>query len=823
MQHHQQEPTQHQTKNTFTNLGRNFQEKVMQALIVDRIWAASFVEVFEVDTCFEYAELKLLANRYINHYNQYKEFPSLDLLISVVKEDFKTNTDVLLRERMITFLKRVAGNKDLGDLGWVKDKAFSFCRQQQVKKALLESAEISEDEDQYDLIVSKMKKAISSGIAMSDGLDYANDIDVRYSETYRRCISTGIKELDERKMLNGGLGGGEIGVVVAPTGCHAKGTELLMFDGSTKVVEDIILGDRLMGPDSSPRTVLNLVRGKDEMFKVSPTKGDSFVVNGEHILSLVNTETDKICDISLNDWLKSNKTFKHVSKLYRSEVLDFPSAKEELPLDPYVLGLILGDGCLLNDRVELTSADDVLADVFKEFAKTHGMGVTTHSHKGCKTCFGYYLTSGGKHNHPVRSKLKNLGLMGKDSSNKSIPVGYKTASKKERLEVLAGLLDTDGSVANNCFDYISKSKQLASDVSFIARSLGLAAYITPCKKGCQTGTVGTYYRVCISGDTYTIPCRLARKQCTPRLQKKNVLRTGFKAETVGVDNYYGFTVDQNNLYLGADFTVFHNCGKSHVLVALGSNAVLTGKNVLHYTLELNERMLGIRYDSNLVNISSTDCIDNQVKIKNYFIDNVDKLGKLRIKHLPAKSTTVNTLRAHIEKLKMKDFAPDLILVDYAGIMRSTSKYDLLRMELKEVIQELRDLAEEMDIPVWTALQSNKAGASSDIVDLTNMAESYGQAHIADVVLGLSRKSENKATGLGHLFVAKNRAGMDGILYPIHMDTARSKIRVLSGSEAQDFEAEVEQRIDETTTKTNMIAAKNFQKVMNENKSLFQRT
>ena len=130
------------SKNTFSNLGKTFQEKVMQALIMDRVWAANFVEVFEVDSSFEYAELKLLANRYIGHYNQYKEFPSLDLLISVVKEDFKNMNDVLLKERMVTFLKKVKTNNELGDLGWVKDKAFSFCRQQQVKKAIIESSEL---------------------------------------------------------------------------------------------------------------------------------------------------------------------------------------------------------------------------------------------------------------------------------------------------------------------------------------------------------------------------------------------------------------------------------------------------------------------------------------------------------------------------------------------------------------------------------------------------------------------------------------------------------------------------------------------------------
>ena len=75
-----------------------------------------------------------------------------------------------------------------------------------------------------------------------------------------------------------------------PPGCHTKGTKIVMYDGSLKNVEDILVGDLLMGPDNKPRRVLELRQGKDEMYKIHPTKGDPFEVNGHHILSLVRSK-----------------------------------------------------------------------------------------------------------------------------------------------------------------------------------------------------------------------------------------------------------------------------------------------------------------------------------------------------------------------------------------------------------------------------------------------------------------------------------------------------------------------------------------------------
>lgn len=244
----------------------------------------------------------------------------------------------------------------------------------------------------------------------------------------------------------------------------------------------------------------------------------------------------------------------------------------------------------------------------------------------------------------------------------------------------------------------------------------------------------------------------------PRLDKKDIFKGGLGRGEMGV------------------VTANTGVGKSHWLVALGANAMRAGKNVLHYTFELTETSVGLRYDSNLCGIPSNDVQDNKELVKGVYENK--ELGRLIIKEYPTGSASVVTLRNHIEKLALKGFKPNVIIIDYADIMKSTRSYDSLRHELKLIYEELRNMAMEMDLPVWTASQANRDSAQSDIVGLENMSEAYGKAMVADVVISLSRKAAEKSTGVGRLFIAKNRAGKDGIVFPISIDTSMSMFSIL---------------------------------------------
>jgi hypothetical protein len=379
-------------------------------------------------------------------------------------------------------------------------------------------------------------------------------------------------------------------MLIGPYGCHRKGQGILMFDGSIKKVEDIVFGDLLMGPDSSPRTLLRLVRGVDDMVEIVPKKGDPWVVNQHHTMKLVKTQDksrkgyraiNELVEVPLNEYLTWSQYKKTIHPLYRVGV-DFQKTTENtnLSIEPYILGGLLGDGCLRN-RQSVSTADPEIVQEIYAYAASAGLSINTQS-KPENLAMDYNITTGmiGGQDNPLRTKLRKMNLFDSDSGNKFIPYAYKTSSKENRREILAGLIDTDGHLhGSTCYDLTSKSKQLTTDIAFIARSLGMAAYVRPCKKKSQNGTEGQYYRVIISGDVNQIPVKIPRKKASQRVRKHNVLRTGFSTRKLGREEFYGFTVNHDNLYLLDDFTVVRNCGKSEMAKAIGADKRIIGFNV----------------------------------------------------------------------------------------------------------------------------------------------------------------------------------------------------------------------------------------------------
>lgn len=229
-------------------------------------------------------------------------------------------------------------------------------------------------------------------------------------------------------------------------------------------------------------------------------------------------------------------------------------------------------------------------------------------------------------------------------------------------------------------------------------------------------------------------------------------------------------------------------GKSLWLVQITANALRQGKNIAFYTFELSESAIGIRVDSNLCDINSNDIRDSKDVVIQHYEDNKDVYGRLIIKEYPTRSATVVTIRSHLEKLSLTGFKPDMVVVDYADIMRSTSRSDLQRQELQFVFEELRALAMELDVPIWTATQSNRDGLSADVIGMGNMAESYGKAMVCDLIISLNQKEQEKASNRMKLFIAKNRAGQDGGLFSMLVDKSRSYFRILTEAEEDLMES-----------------------------------
>ena len=228
-------------------------------------------------------------------------------------------------------------------------------------------------------------------------------------------------------------------------------------------------------------------------------------------------------------------------------------------------------------------------------------------------------------------------------------------------------------------------------------------------------------------------------------------------------------------------------GKSMALVNIAAYAVQQGLNVVYYTLELNETYVGSRFDSYYTGIPSQDLKFHEAEV----VQAVSGLtGKLVVKYFPTKTASVTMLSAHVEKCALQGIKPDIIIVDYADLLRDTSPRGAARHDimLSNIYEDLRGLAGTLQVPIWTASQANRSALEEDIIEADKIAESYSKVMIADFVVSLSRKTTDKISGTGRYHIIKNRFGPDGLTFPSKMNMSVCKIQIFAENTIQGAEA-----------------------------------
>ena len=219
-------------------------------------------------------------------------------------------------------------------------------------------------------------------------------------------------------------------------------------------------------------------------------------------------------------------------------------------------------------------------------------------------------------------------------------------------------------------------------------------------------------------------------------------------------------------------------GKTWLLQTIAAGAIKRGFTVAHYTLELNETYVGLRYDTIFSGISTQNIKFQKEEVKK-IIDSLE--GRMIIKYYPTRAATVNTLSAHLKQLELKSIKPDLVIVDYADILRDNSGMREVRHQLGAVYEDLRGLAGEFKVPIWTASQANRSALEEEVIEATKIAEAYSKIMIADFVLSISRQAQDKLSHTARCHIIKNRFGIDGITYPMSMNTNLGKIDIYAGN------------------------------------------
>jgi Hom_end-associated Hint len=379
----------------------------------------------------------------------------------------------------------------------------------------------------------------------------------------------------------------------------AEDTSILMFDGTIKFSQDIVIGDQIMGDDSTPRTILSVEKREDDIYKISHTNDDCYFVNKNHVLSLIYTskksmghepnrhryvveffdrkkvkrifelfkynnedemnlkysmayeflnsiEDDRSCQISLEEYLKLGKTLMYNLKGHWSEGINFTPM--EIDFDPYVIGLWLGDGT--SKDAEITNQDSAILQYLAVNLQRFDCYL---QYQNSSSHVYLYRINGIKSGHnPFFRVLRNNNML----NNKHIPDSYKYNSREIRMAVLAGFIDTDGSLVNgNCYEIFQapNHKTLIDDMVFLIKSLGLR---------CSLGFMNRDYTykgqttkkpvhvIYLSGSgVEEIPTKIRRKQAKPD-RTKDALVSKIKIEPQGRGDIYTFITDGNKIVLG---------------------------------------------------------------------------------------------------------------------------------------------------------------------------------------------------------------------------------------------------------------------------------
>ncbi len=226
-------------------------------------------------------------------------------------------------------------------------------------------------------------------------------------------------------------------------------------------------------------------------------------------------------------------------------------------------------------------------------------------------------------------------------------------------------------------------------------------------------------------------------------------------------------------------------GKSWCLVSLGAHAVSLGFNVLHYTLELGEDYVAKRYDAFFTRIPVNTIHQHRDQVE----ETINRLpGKLIVKEYPIGGATTSTLESHIQKSENLDIKPDLIIIDYIDLLSTKKRSSDRKGELDHIYRSIKGLARQLNLPIWSVSQVNRAGARDEIVEGDKAAGSYDKIMISDVCISLSRQRQDKVNGTGRFHIMKNRYGIDGLTFKVKADTSTGHFEVTEYDESEETTA-----------------------------------
>ncbi len=586
-------------------------------------------------------------------------------------------------------------------------------------------------------------------------------------------VPTGFIELDN---MLGGFQKSDLIIVAARPSmgkCLGKGTAVLMHDGTVKPVEEIKIGELIMGNDSTPRRVLSIARGREMMYWVRQKHGNDYRVNESHILSLKRSRNEgphnrgDVVNIEVREYLKKSSKWKSNYKGYKTSV-EFEY--QDVPVDPYLLGLWLGDG--KSDCSRVYTQDEEIVEYLEEYAEANNLWVSVLEEKD--KCPAYTITGGRSQkarDNSIQAELRKLNLL----NNKHIPQIYLTNNKRIRLQLLAGLIDSDGYNNSNhggTYEITSKNKELVYQIKFLCDTLGYRTSIKSKRASITSiGFEGIVWRVRFNGNVDEIPCKVKRKVANEWIDYRDWQVNGITVEQDKVDDYYGFEVDGNRLFLLGDCTVTHNTAFA---LSVARNAAVDHQvPIAIFSLEMATIQLVTRLICAEARINA-----HKVRTGKFNVEEGPRISRtahklsqapIYIDDTPAQS--VLEIRAKARRLKAEK-GVGMIMIDYLQLMVGAGREESREREISNISRSLKALAKELNIPVIALSQLNRAveQSSDKRPMLSHLRESGAIEQDADVVLFLYRPEAYgitqlndvpDTTGYAEVIIGKQRNGPIG--------------------------------------------------------------
>lgn len=674
------------------------------------------------------------------HYRRYGQIPA----IATVEEDLGIEVPEA-PETIDYYIKRVHDRRLYSQ---VRDKFNNL------KDALREF-----DMDEAKDIIDEMRQATRIAHSESDIRslrEAAQDVMREYAFSHDNPgvsgIPTGWTKFDHR--VGGYQPGDLVSWVARPSmgKCMAPETPVIKYNGEVVRIDSLVPGDTLMGPDSLPRTVLSTNTGREEMFEVVPSRGDTWKCNRSHILALVcRKDLDATHRkggkyfYSVDEYLRLPARVRNSLRLWRTGV-EFP--EQATTLDPYFVGLWLGDGPVGVPAVSTIDAE--IVDYLEGFASREGMGLSQYeSREGY--CPVYAIThSRGSPNYVrdfVRSKCYAEG-------SKRIPSNYLINTRNVRLAVLAGLVDSDGYNYGSGYELSTEYYPLSDDILYLARSCGFWA-----TRSIKVVNGVEYYRLRFSGQGITeVPCLLPRKRIAQE-SVKIYTHSPFMLRSIGEGEYFGITLDADHLYLLGDFTVTHN---TYIMLRQASAAWQFGYSVLVVTMEMTieqitRRLAAMQAGINPDYIRKGTLSSYALRRLNNYIDTMAGAERFRM--------FSGGLRKKVSDVEIlvQEYRPDIVFIDGVYMMQPESKRANSKVEkVSEVYDDLKKLTLSQNIPVVVTTQFNRAaGKKGKDGSLENIAYSDAISTHSSLVISLSEgEAPNQKTRRVAQFL-KGREGEEG--------------------------------------------------------------